>query len=73
MVEARDGLTWAEGFARFPALLAVVRDDGIGLGKGVRLEQARRRAAGLPSLDDTLYSGPRKLDHPVNYTAFCQK
>ena len=54
MVEARDGLTWAEEFARFPALTAVVRDDGTGLGKGVRLEQARRRAAGLPEFDDTL-------------------
>jgi len=48
MVEARDGLTWAEQFARFPALRAVVRDDGTGLGKGVRLDRARRRAAGLP-------------------------
>ena len=37
MVEARDGLTWAEEFARFPALGAVVRDDGTGLGKGVKL------------------------------------
>jgi hypothetical protein len=54
MVKVRDGLTWAEEFARFPALLAVVRDDGTGLGKGVRLEQARRRVAGLPELDDTL-------------------
>jgi hypothetical protein len=54
MVEARDGETWAEEFARFPALLAVVRDDGTGLGKGVRLEQARRRVAGLPEFDDTL-------------------
>jgi hypothetical protein len=54
MVEARDGLTWAEEFARFPALSTVVRDDGTGLGKGVRLEQARRRAAGLPAFDDTL-------------------
>jgi hypothetical protein len=54
MVEARDGLTWAEEFARFPALVAVVRDDGTGLGKGVRLERARRRAAGLPEFDDTL-------------------
>ncbi len=54
MVEARDGLTWAEEFARFPALLAVIRDDGTGLGKGVRLERARRRAAGLPEFDDTL-------------------
>jgi hypothetical protein len=54
MVEARDGVTWAEEFARLPALKAVVRDDGTGLGKGVRLERARRRAASLPDLDDTL-------------------
>jgi hypothetical protein len=54
MVEARDGVTWAAEFARFPALEAVVRDDGMGLGKGVRLERARRHAADLPDLDDTL-------------------
>jgi hypothetical protein len=54
MVEARDGATWAEEFARFPALEAVVRDDGSGLGKGMKLERARRRAAGLPDLDDAL-------------------
>ena len=36
LVEARDGATWAEEFARFPALEAVVRDDGSGLGKGVK-------------------------------------
>jgi hypothetical protein len=54
IVTARDGVTWAEEFARFPALEAVVRDDGTGLGKGVRLERARRRAAGLPDLDETL-------------------
>src|SRR3954471_18620008 len=54
MVKARDGATWAGEFARFPALVAVVRDDGSGLGKGVKLERARRRAAGLPDLDDTL-------------------
>src|SRR3954447_4262683 len=54
MAEARDGLTWAEEYARFPALRAVVRDDGTGLGKGVRLDRARRRAAGLPEFDDTL-------------------
>jgi hypothetical protein len=53
-VAARDGVTWAAEFARFPALEAVVRDDGTGLGKGVKLERARRRAAGLPDLDDTL-------------------
>ena len=54
LVQARDGVTWAEEFARFPALEAVVRDDGTGLGKGVKLERARRRAAGLPDLDETL-------------------
>ena len=54
MVKARDGVTWAEEFARFPALEAVVRDDGSGLGKGVKLERARRLAAGLPDLDDSL-------------------
>jgi hypothetical protein len=54
MVKARDGATWAEEFARFPALLAVVRDDGSGLGKGVKLERARRFAAGQPDLGDSL-------------------
>jgi hypothetical protein len=54
LVEPRDGVTWAEEFARFPALQAVVRDDGSGLGKGVKLERARRRDAGLPELDDSL-------------------
>src|SRR5947209_15504821 len=54
MVTARDGATWAEEFARFPALRSVVRDDGTGLGQGVKLEHARRRDAGLPDLDDTL-------------------
>src|SRR3954447_14776949 len=54
IVKARDGVTWAEEFARFPALTAVVRDDGTGLGKGVKLERARRRAASLPDLDDSL-------------------
>jgi hypothetical protein len=54
MVMARDGVTWAEEFARLPELKSVVRDDGTGLGKGVKLERARRRAADLPDLDDTL-------------------
>src|SRR5215211_6424147 len=54
MVKARDGVTWAEEFARYPALKAVIRDDGTGLGKGLKLERARRHAAGQPGLDDTL-------------------
>src|SRR3954468_7349708 len=54
LVKARDGVTWAEEFARFPSLEAVVRDDGWGFGKGVRLERARRLAAGQPDLDDSL-------------------
>lgn len=54
MVKARDGVTWAEEFARLPALEVVIRDDGTGLGKGVKLERARRRDANLPDLDDTL-------------------
>jgi hypothetical protein len=54
MAGARDGATWAQEFARLPALKAVVRDDGTGLGKGVRLENARRRDAGLPEFGQTL-------------------
>ena len=54
MAGARDGVTWAGEFARLPALRAVVRDDGTGLGRGVALECARRRAAGSPEFDDTL-------------------
>ncbi|HSU69455.1 MAG TPA: hypothetical protein VLJ39_21395 [Tepidisphaeraceae bacterium] len=54
MVKTRDGLTWAEEFARYPALKAVVRDDGSGLGKGLKLERARRRVVGQSDIDDTL-------------------
>jgi hypothetical protein len=54
MVKERDGVTWAEEFARYPSLEAMVRDDGSGLGRGVKLERARRRAAGLPEFDDSL-------------------
>ena len=54
MVEARDGQTWAVEFARFSALSGVVRDDGSGLGKGLKLERARRRTAGQPDLEDSL-------------------
>jgi hypothetical protein len=54
MAGTRDGVTWAREFARLPALKAVVRDDGTGLGKGVRLDNQRRREAGLPEFDQTL-------------------
>ena len=54
MAGSRDGATWAQEFARLPALRAVVRDDGTGLGKGVRLENARRRDAGLAEFGETL-------------------
>ena len=54
MVPARDGATWAQEFARFPALKAVVRDDGSGLGKGLKLECARRRVEHQGDLEDTL-------------------
>jgi hypothetical protein len=54
MVKERDGVTWAEEFARYPSLEAMVRDDGSGLGRGVKLERARRHAAGLPEFDDSL-------------------
>ena len=37
-VAARDGVTWAGEFRRWPALRAVVRDGGTGLSKGVALE-----------------------------------
>jgi hypothetical protein len=53
MVPTRDGTTWAKEFARLPALKSVVRDAGTGLGKGLSLERARRRAARHPDLDDT--------------------
>ena len=54
MVKARDGATWAEEFARLPSLTSIIRDDGSGLGRGVKLERARRRAAHLPGVDDML-------------------
>src|SRR4029450_10551485 len=39
LVGARDGVTWAEEFARFPALEAVVRDDGSGVGTGGNVKE----------------------------------
>ncbi len=45
MVAHRDGPTWAETFARFPQLEAVVCDGGTGLHAGIDLVRQRRRAA----------------------------
>ncbi len=69
-VPQRDGATWAGEFAQFPALRAVVRDDGTGLGKGLRLERDRRRGTDLPHIDDgldvfhTLREGNRACARP---------
>jgi hypothetical protein len=41
MVQGRDGVTLAEEFALSPALKPVARDDGTGLGRGVKLVRAR--------------------------------
>ncbi len=60
LVPARDGATWAQEFARFPALRSVVRDDGTGLGRGLRQERDRRRAAGLPADRPNLVMGRQR-------------
>ena len=60
MVPAHAGATGAEEFARFPALKSVVGDAGPGLGKGLSLARARRRAAWCPDRDD-----PRDGFHPL--------
>jgi hypothetical protein len=45
-VAHRDGASWAEAFARFPRLEAVVCDGGSGLKAGIDLVGQRRRADG---------------------------
>ena len=66
-VAARDGVTWAGEFRRWPALRAVVRDGGTGLSKGIELERARRREHQAVALEDgldvfhTLREGGRAL------------
>jgi hypothetical protein len=66
-VATRDGVTWAGEFPRWPALRAVVRDAGTGLGKGIELERARRREHQAAALEDgldvfhTLREGGRAL------------
>jgi hypothetical protein len=67
LVPKRDGVTWAGEIAQFPALRALIRDDGSGLGKGLRLERERRKAANSSDIDDgldvfhTLREGNRAL------------
>src|ERR1051325_2647693 len=66
-VAARDGVTWAGEFQRWPALKSVVRDGGTGLSKGIELERARRREHQAAELEDgldvfhTLREGGRAL------------
>src|SRR3954470_10397634 len=66
-VEARDGITWAAEFRRWPALTSVVRDGGTGLSKGIELVRARRREREEADLEDgldvfhTLREGGRAL------------
>ena len=52
--ERRDGATWAGVLGRWPALRAVIRDDGTGLGKGVRLVNQQRAKSRRPELEDGL-------------------
>ncbi len=52
--EARDGVTWAGEFQRWPALRAVIRDGGTGLSKGIELERTRRREHQAAALEDGL-------------------
>jgi hypothetical protein len=47
-VAHRDGPTWAETFAQFPRLEAVVCDGGTGLHAGIDRVRQRRREAGDP-------------------------
>ena len=67
LTAARDGATWAEELHRWPALKAVIRDAGTGLGKAVELVRARRREQGQADLEDgldvfhTLREGGRAL------------
>src|SRR3954467_2416559 len=64
---AREGITWAAEFRRWPALTSVVRDGGTGLSKGIELVRARRRERGEADLEDgldvfhTLREGGRAL------------
>src|SRR4051812_33191606 len=50
----RDGGTWGGQLGRWPALRAVIRDDGTGLGKGVRLVNQQRVKSQRPDLEDGL-------------------
>jgi hypothetical protein len=45
-VAHRDGVTWAEEFARLPAVAQVTKDGGNGLAKGLALANAQRQQHG---------------------------
>jgi hypothetical protein len=48
LAEHRDGATWAEEFAKLPALEQVTKDGGQGLANGLGQVNAVRRQQGLP-------------------------
>jgi len=50
LVPHRDGATWAEEFARLPALEQVTKDGGSGLAKGLEQVNAQRRQQGRPAV-----------------------
>jgi hypothetical protein len=49
LAQHRDGPTWAEEFARLPALGQVTKDGGSGLAKGLEQVNAQRRQQGRPA------------------------
>lgn len=50
LVPRRDGVTWAEEFAQFPALEQVTKDGGTGLANGLAQVNAVRRSQGQPAV-----------------------
>lgn len=49
LAQRRDGVTWAEEFAKLPALEQVTKDGGSGLANGLEQVNAARRRQGRPA------------------------